>query len=157
VISGMVIRDLDQNEISYENFIKKIVELNKEGYSFHIGSDSQEFYKKISFVTTVCFHHSKKGAGAFYIKERVSRVSMPTLKSRIMSEAYRSLEAAFEVEKYIDSKISVHLDIGADPKKNKTHTFKKELVNLVTSQGYDALIKPNSWASSSVADWFTKT
>ena len=153
----MVIRDLDQQEVSYDNFIKKLIDLNKEGYSFHVGSDSQEFFKKTSFVTTVCFHHRHKGAGAFYVKERVLSSKHPTLKSRIMSEAYRSLDAAFYIQKYIDSKISVHLDIGDNPKRNKTSKFKKELVTLISSQGYDVLIKPYSWASSSVADWFTKT
>jgi len=157
VFNDIVIRDLDQKEISYKRFIDKIISLNNEGYSFHIGSDSQEFFSNISFVTTVCFHHKTKGAGAFYVKEKVCRVKMPTLRSRIMSEAYRSLDAAFEVQDYIDSKISVHLDIGSDPIKNKTSRFKNELITLISSQGYNVLIKPYSWASSSVADWFTKT
>jgi predicted RNase H-related nuclease YkuK (DUF458 family) len=157
MINNLLIRDMDKNIISYKDFVITIGKYNKQNYSFHVGSDSHQFFDKTSMVTSICFHHSLKGAGAFYIKEKVPRDRYPTLKSRITAEAFKSLEVAFLIQKMVSSKISVHLDIGSDIKKNKTSAFKKELTNLVIGQGFAVRIKPYSWASSSVADWFTKT
>ena len=51
----------------------------------------------------------------------------------------------------------MHLDVGEDLRKNKTAKFNKELKILVESQGFGCEIKPNSWASSSIADRYTKS
>ena len=157
MIKERIIRDLEQVVVPYDDFIIQIEKYNKEEYSFHVGSDSQQFYDKISIVTSICYHHKMKGAGAFYIKDKIKKDRLPTLRSRMMAEAYRSLEVAFIVQKLVSSKISVHLDIGSDPLLNKSSAYKNELTNLVIGQGFPVYIKPYSWASSSVADWFTKT
>jgi len=157
MIDNLLIRDIDKNIVSYDEFVKKLIKYNNLGYTFHVGSDSQQFYNTTSMVTSICFHHQTKGAGAFYIKEKVPREIFPTLKARMTAEAFKSIEIAFAVQNIVSSKIHVHLDIGSDPKRNKTSAFKNELTSLVLGQGFYVRIKPYSWASSSVADWFTKT
>jgi predicted RNase H-related nuclease YkuK (DUF458 family) len=47
------------------------------------------------------------------------------------------------------------LDVS-DNAKNKSSVCKTELMYLMKSQGYDVKIKPDSWASSSVADRLSK-
>jgi len=56
-----------------------------------------------------------------------------------------------EIEHLIDNNLEVHLDVG-NTIKSKTSAYEKELQALVRGQGYICAIKPNSWASSSVAD-----
>jgi predicted RNase H-related nuclease YkuK (DUF458 family) len=82
---------------------------------------------------------------------------IPTLRARILYEAYRSIEIAIEMDRQIYGQLVVHLDVGADAIKNKTARFEKELQILVRAQGFGCEIKPNSWASSSIADRFTKS
>ena len=74
----------------------------------------------------------------------------------MLDEAYRSVEVAIELDKVISGQLTVHLDIGDDLIKNKTSKFNRELQMLVKGQGFECAIKPDSWASTSVADKLTK-
>ena len=152
-------KDLDQIPISSEEVANIIIDLYNQGYTIAVGSDPQKFYKKISFVTTICAHHKSKGAVGYYIKYKKRREEYPTLRARISAEAYSSLEMAFWIRDLLPNgaSLEVHLDIGNDPVKCATFKFKKELTSLVKSQGFLCKIKPESWASSGVADWFTKS
>jgi hypothetical protein len=152
------IRGFYGSEISHEVFIEKVKEYSKKGFDVYVGSDSQIIKKKVSFVTCVCLY--KQGTGKseiYYVKVRIPVEHLPTLRARILHEAYKSLEAALEVDPYVEGKLTVHLDIGSNMKKNKTAKFKNELQMLIKSQGFGCEVKPDSWASSSVADRFTKS
>ena len=152
-----LIRDLNQKEVSYEFMIERLKELEGKDFSIHIGGDSQIIGDKISFVTCICAHNKYKGADGFYIKEKIPLAEAPSLRAKISREAYNCTEVAFEMQEHLCSDITIHLDIGDNPKKNKTFFLKNELTNMVTGQGFSVKIKPHSWASSGVADWFTKT
>jgi predicted RNase H-related nuclease YkuK (DUF458 family) len=52
--------------------------------------------------------------------------------------------------------LCVHLDMGTDPEKNATSTVVDGLCGYVIGSGFDCEVKPNSWASSSVADRLSK-
>jgi predicted RNase H-related nuclease YkuK (DUF458 family) len=151
------IRSFSQEEITFDELIKKIEQFNNLEYNFYIGSDSQIIKNKVSIVTCLCAHNRMRGGQIFYVKEKVPLERLKSLRARMLYEAYKSLEAALELEEYIFTKITIHLDIGSNPKKSPTHKFKDELQFLIKSQGYDCEIKPYSWASSSVADRLTKT
>jgi len=152
------IRDMNQNTYSYEDFIEKVKRLNKEGLDVYIGTDSQVLGPKTSIVTCVCLYKPGiKKNSIFYIKEKLDTEKYPTLRSRMLLEAYRSLEVALEMDSLIEGRLTVHLDIGSDEIKNKTARFQKELQILFRSQGFGCEIKPNSWASSCIADRFTKS
>ena len=152
------IRGFYNEEVSYSYFLEKLKEYNNEGFDAYIGTDSQVIKGKVSVVTCVCLYKfGAKKNEIFYIKNRVPVKRLPTLRARMLHEAYKSLEAAIDVDPFIDGKLTVHLDIGTDPKRSPTARFKKELQVLVRSQGFGCEVKPNSWASSSVADMFTKT
>jgi len=158
MLKNNTIRTFNNAIISSNDFIGRVKELNEEGLDIYIGTDSQVIKEKISIVTCVCFY--KKGIKKnqiFYIKKRVPAKRYPTLRSRILFEAYTALEMALEMDPYVNGKLTVHLDIGSDPIKCKTAEFEKELRMLVGSQGFGCEIKPNSWASSSIADKFTKS
>lgn len=153
-----VIRTFDNVEVKYESFMSTLKQLSSQGLDLYIGTDSQVLKDKISIATCICFY--KPGISEnkiFYIKTKLSKERYPTLRSRMLLEAYRSLEAALELDSYTKGRLTVHLDIGADLKRNKTAKFNKELKILVESQGFSCEVKPNSWASSSIADRFTKS
>ena len=152
-----VIRDFNSGTIEYDDFIKQVDALSLEGYDVFIGTDSQAIKTKLSIVTCVCLYKNSTGSQIFYVKKRLPAKNYPTLRSRMLFEAYKSLEAALEVDPYAAGRLTVHLDIGSDFKKCKTAQFQKEFQLLVRSQGFGCEVKPNSWASSAVADRFTKS
>jgi hypothetical protein len=157
MLENAVIRDFHQREYTYDEMIEKIKEYDRAGFNFYIGTDSQVIKRKISIVTAICCH--KEGGGdskIFYVKERIRKKDYPSLRARMLLEAYRSIEAAMEIEPFISNRLSVHLDVG-DTNRSKTSKFHKELEFLVQAQGYDCSIKPDSWAASSVADRMAKS
>jgi predicted RNase H-related nuclease YkuK (DUF458 family) len=150
------IRDFNQKPFTKEEFLKQLKAYDEDGFNVFIGTDSQIIKKKISIVTAVCFHKSGEEVGSssgkiFYMKEKISRKQYPNLRTRMLLEAYRSIELAMELEPLVSTKLEVHLDVG-DTIRSKTSKYERELQALVLSQGYSCEIKPYSWASSAVAD-----
>jgi uncharacterized protein len=157
MLKQSILRTMDKKRVPYDKFVSELQRLDKKGLEVYIGTDSQIIKDKISIVTCVCFY--KRGISEnqiYYMKKIIDKDKCPTLRSRIYLEAYESLEAALEVDPMIRSTLTVHLDIGGDFKKNKTAKFRAELENIFKSQGFGCEIKPDSWASSSIADGFTK-
>ncbi len=125
--------------------------------NLYIGTDSQEFSKDITIVTCIAFHKSDgPKSSIFYFKDKVSRKYCKNLKTRMTMEAFQSVQVALEMSDLYNGDIEVHLDIGSNEKKSKTFLFKNELEQLVMSQGYKCEVKPNSWASSTIADRLSK-
>lgn len=157
MLDKKIIKDFNNSPVSYEDFISIAKNFDSNGYSTFIGTDSQHCKMHVSIVTSICFHNTTIGGSKiFYIKEKKSKSLYPTLRSRMLDEAYRSVEVAIELDKILNGQLTVHLDIGDDVIKNKTSKFNKELQMLVKGQGFDCAIKPDSWASTTVADKLTK-
>lgn len=157
-LSSRSIKKFHGEEIYYNDFIKLVKELESEGLNLYIGTDSQEFYETVTVVTCIALY--KKGiqkSSIFYFRDRIPRKSVPNLKSRMTMEAFQSVQVAIEMGEIYSGEIEVHLDIGYNEKRSKTFLFKNELEQLVQSQGYRCEVKPNSWASSTIADRFTKS
>ena len=178
------IRDFNQRTFSFEEFIRIIQEFDEKGYDFYVGTDSQIVKKKVSIVTCICvipaegfvFGDENAQNKIFYVKDKLKKKdlreqlnidlgdkSYPSIRMRMLLEAYRSIEAAMEVEGYIDNLITVHLDVGDDETKppgsrsSATTAYQKELRFLVEGQGYLCDIKPDAWAASAVADRMAKS
>ena len=158
MLNDELIRDFSGNQYTFEELQNYIKIYNDDGYEIFIGSDSQVIKNKVNIVTALCFvrRNEKNESGkVFYTKTKVNRKEYPTLRSRMLLEAYRSIEAAMQIEEWVSSELTIHLDVG-DTIKSKTSSYHKELQALVKGQGYKCAIKPDSWASSSVADKVSK-
>ena len=155
-----IIRDLSNHIYDKNEFIDLIKSYNQKGYDFFIGTDSQVFSKHVSVVTAICPRRiddfSGQSGRVFYIKERLDRKEIQSLRARMLLEAYRSIETAMDLDPYITTKISIHLDVGSSGR-SKTSMYQQELQYLVTAQGYECKIKPESWAAGGVADRFSKS
>lgn len=157
-LSEKTLRRFRGEEISYNEFIKLAKDLENDGLNLYIGTDSQEFYDTVTVVTCIAFYAPGiPKSSIFYFKDRIPRKSVPNLKSRMTMEAFQSVQVAMEMGEIYSGEIEVHLDIGYSEKRSKTFLFRKELEQLVESQGYRCEIKPNSWASSTIADKLTKS
>ena len=158
MLKDSTIRTFEHDEVSYQDFLRELHQSNKDGLDIYVGSDSQVLKDKISLVTCICFYKTGVPKNSiFYIKKRISKKRYPTLRARMLLEAYSSIEAAMELDPLTKGSLTVHLDVGEDFRRNKTAKFSRELQILVKAQGFGCEIKPNSWASSCVADKYTKS
>jgi len=121
--------------------------------AFFVGTDSQNYTKKSScvFTSVIIAYTMHKGGAAITHTDKVPFIE--SLRQRLLTEAMRSLEVAWFLDGKIpdDNFIGVHLDVNSslDYKSGK---YKNELVGLVACQGFNALVKPDAWAASKVAD-----
>ena len=84
-------------------------------------------------------------------RDRVAKID--SLRQRLLLEAMRSLEVAWYLDGVIADKniIEVHLDVNPNIKWRSSQ-YKEELVGLIVGQGFTAVIKPNAFGASKVAD-----
>ncbi len=132
-----------------------------EFYRLVIGTDSQikriNGHSECDFVTAVVIHRIGRGARYFWHKEKVNRPFV--LRDKIYSETMKSLEIAHELVPDLRAAISpakydleIHIDVGA---LGPTRQMIREVVGMVTGNGFVVKTKPESWAASSVADKYT--
>ena len=138
-----------------------IVEDPDSFYRLVIGTDSQ--VKRIKgtpecdYITAIVVHREGKGARYFWKKEVEEQPK--ALRNKIYNETIKSLDTAQKLVPSIQKAISpsqydfeIHIDVGP---KGPTRDMIKEVVGMVTGNGFKAKTKPESWAASSVADKHT--
>ena len=144
---------------TYQTIIDFINRQPDHEYNLIVGTDSQPGIDKAVFVTAIVIYRVGRGGRFFYHKETTPlKVGM---KQRIFYEVSRSLDVASKLTGYFAEEleindnlgIQIHVDVG---KKGPTNSIIKEVVGMVVGSGYEALIKPNSYAASKVADKYTK-
>lgn len=126
-------------------------------YRFIIGSDSQTFGSRSThFVTVIIVHRLGKGART-YLTGSIKTGHL-SLRQKIYTEAAMSLEVCgwlkeqFQVFNH-QANLEVHLDVGH---KGATKALVKEIVGWVTHSGFRAVIKPDSFGASKVADRYAR-
>ncbi|MCI3927172.1 ribonuclease H-like YkuK family protein [Paenibacillus sp. TRM 82003] len=135
---------------------KYLEEQPKAAHKIVIGTDSQTTHQATTFVTAVVIHRVGKGARFFFRKQRSK--PMFDLRHRIYRETEYSLQLVDLLnEKGMSALLStwpleIHIDIG---QKGETKSLITEIKGWVTSVGYVARIKPDSFGASAVADRFT--
>ena len=141
--------------------IEEIIDLlvQSDHTEIHIGSDSHKrkgHPGEWLFANVICLYTPGKSGTYFYRKVIVKRNYKDDLHSRIMEEATQSIDLATYVQKEIKTKkIYVHSDTNTDMR-FPTSKFTKSIKNWVKSCGFGFLCKPDSWASSGVADRHAK-
>mgnify|MGYP001360486572 CR=1 FL=1 len=92
-------------------------------------------------------------------RENVDKNHFNNLASRITEEARRSIEIAeylLSFEKINTHNIEIHLDVSPMHLNNGTSKFSDMLKGYVKGFGVDYRLKPDAWASQTVADKHSK-
>jgi len=145
---------IEQND----DFIKReILEYNKNGGTIYVGSDSMMNCTTCSFAAVIAFHNrSKKIAKYYYKKLKKQEVKYKDVKLKILEEVSIAISTAQFVLKICpNANIELHIDISTE-KTNLTSKFYSLVKGWVDGVGFKLKVKPDSWASSSIADWHTK-
>ncbi len=151
------------------NKIKAFLEEDsKAEYSLVIGTDSHEKTneyrpkngtKEINLVTAVLIH--RKGFGGKYFWRRLFLGNVHSLREKIYAETMTSLNFAtifvplFKKQLNGSSpnyNLEIHVDVGEH---GDTREMIKEVVGMVTGNGFVAKTKPDAYAASYVADKHT--
>lgn len=154
-----------KGELSTSQMIKEVasfVEKNpSDFYRLVIGTDSQakriNGKSEIDYVTALIVHRIGKGARYFWKKKRV--IKKVVLREKIYTETLMSLEFAEKIVPKLRKVVSpakydfeIHIDVGP---MGPTREMIKEVVGMVSGNGFKAKTKPESWGASSVADKYT--
>lgn len=128
-------------------------------YTLVIGTDSKNGSGWSSdFVTAVVIH--RKGFGGRYFWLRRSLRNITTIRDRIYQETLLSLEVAKRLIPSLQValggnggyNLEIHIDVGEH---GETREMIREVVGIVTGNGYIAKTKPESYGASTVADKHT--
>jgi len=147
--------------------IKTFLGENPEAsYSLVIGTDSHERNgnkaqntKDINLVTAILVH--RKGFGGKYFWRRKELSNIHSLREKIYAETMMSLNFASTFVPLLKKKLNgkspnydleIHIDVGEH---GDTRDMIKEVVGMVTGNGFVAKTKPQAYGASYVADKHT--
>jgi len=143
-----------------EEISKYINEDSQSKYRLIVGTDSNA-NGKIDFVTAIIVRRVGKGGRYFWKKTNGDKI-YHTLRDRIYQEVTLSLQCAQDLlgqlENFVETSndlnydFQIHIDVGQN---GPTREMIKEVVGMVRGNGFQAKIKPESYAASSVADKYT--
>ena len=139
--------------------VENIVLSHSLNNQIFIGSDSFLTKKRTCFVTAVCLLTKNKGGKYFLYKEYLKTNQFTILSTRITEEVRRSIELAeyfMNIGDILPQDIELHLDVSPFGTKNGTSKFSDMLKGYVQGYGFGCKLKPNAWASQTVADKHSK-
>jgi predicted RNase H-related nuclease YkuK (DUF458 family) len=119
--------------------------------TLHIGTDSLQRGRLTQFVTVLAILNPGTGGRAAYKREVRPRIE--SLRERLLREVWLSIELGLELVPVIPKQAELQIHIDANPvPKHRSSRYVQELVGMAVSQGFRAVIKPDSWAASHTAD-----
>lgn len=145
--------------IDFFDIVNLLQKHTLSGAKIFIGSDSFVQNKKICFTSAICLHGSDLGSRYFFFREHVKKNQFLTLAPRITEEVRRSIEIACTLVddfQFNTNKIELHMDVSPTHAGEATSKLSDMLKGYVRGFGIGCKIKPNAWASQSIADRHSK-
>jgi hypothetical protein len=151
---------MDLAEIAKDVF-SYINEQSKNRYKIIVGTDSAGVSRP-DFITAIIVYRVGRGGRYFWRKTPAER-PYPDIKTRVFHEVTLSLSTSQELLGAIQDLVErggkikydfqIHIDVG---EQGQTREMIKEVVGMVKGNGFEAKIKPESYAASSVADKYAR-
>lgn len=139
----------DSQKISKKSAKKK----NKKS-----GIEGKEYEKFSRYVTAVIVYQKDKNKIFYEVsKERDidPKPGKPFL--RMMQETYKIADITIQLmDVLVDRDFEVHLDINAKPEHGSNCALSSAVGYVWGTVGIEPVVKPDSWAASTVADWIVK-
>ena len=144
----------DSEPTSFEHIVDVLK--GNDLYEIHVGCDSHKRGQTYVFAVVIAGYVQRRGGTFYFHRKRSQSSALSSIPFRLMKEAEIALEIAHSLQQQFPlRKINVHLDLNPD-KKFLSSKVLTSAVSWVNSFGYNAIVKPNSWASSGLADAFAK-
>ena len=150
-------KNFDGEKIELYTELQKVIEDNKnDNFKVYVGTDSQQKKDHILYVTAIVFYRTGLGGLIFYLKEKEKKVDM---RSRLWNETYKAVALALELNNFLKDfgmKVDeVHADLNAS-KTYKSNSVVQASLGYICGMGFKGCIKPFAFASSKIANKFTK-
>ncbi len=147
-----------------EELFNYILEKPEKSYEIIVGCDSSSSQEPNFPLAVVILRH--KEGGRFFLKRIAYKGrKFYSWKTRILEEVFLSCQMALYLRENFEKKINesgrndldyqlryIHADVG---EKGKTRDMIREVIGLIRGNGFEAKIKPESFAASNVADRFS--
>ena len=149
----------DHKSIDFYDLLNLSREYVRRGARIFIGSDSFINKENICFASALCLHGGKDGGRYFFFKDFVPKAQYSQLVARITEETRRSVEIAsmlMDEYSFDPNTIELHLDVSPFSANNATSKYSDMLKGYVQGYGLSCRLKPNAWASQSIADKHSK-
>ena len=143
-------------EAMFHQLVEFIEEDTDHRYNLIVGTDSM-LSDDTTFVTAVVIHRVGRGGRYFYKKLTYRKID--SIKERMLHEALLSMETAHQLKEvlsqngYAKLPVTIHLDVGEN---GLTREVIREVVGMVTGSGYAAVVKPDAYGATKVADRHSK-
>ena len=138
------------------NEVLQFIKNNHDKFEIHVGCDSHFIRDKCVFAIVIALYEPGRGGTYFFARSRVSRSDFLNMKLRLLKEVELSIATADKLIGLQNREdMFVHLDINPDTRFKSSQVF-TSATSWVKSQGYNCVVKPDSWASSWLADAYAK-
>ena len=128
------------------------------GGRIFIGCDSNVIGTCCTYATAIVLYNESERRGGRYFFNR-TRTQIPlrsSLRVRLMAEADMSIMLGLELqEEFPEARIEIHLDVS-QRKENLSNGVADQVAGYAKAAGFECKLKPESWASSCVADEHTR-
>ena len=148
-------------ELSLDEVVRAISEFVKfkpaRKYKIIVGTDSAA-RSEVNFITAITIW--RIGNGGIHFWTRSGKTVCHDLRERIYKETIHSITLAQELRGRLKDALGdeffwddqIHIDVGEN---GPTREFIDTVVGMVKGYGFDAVIKPNAFGASTVADRHT--
>lgn len=157
--SKMEWKSASGDDVDLESIVRICSRFVNKGAKLFIGTDSFAASHKITFATVICVYGRGISSKYFFARDYIPKNYFRTLPTRITEEVRRTVELAeFLRESYhIDpDRMELHLDISPFQAKKGTSKYADMLKGYVAGAGFQCKVKPDAWASQTIADKHSK-
>jgi hypothetical protein len=161
--------DYKATEEDVHKFLLK-TRFSSEKQQIVIGTDSHTEGRNFRFVTILCLYTIGKGGDFFRLITYEPKTNFKqganteigknkrhhNHKLRMFNEVAKSIELADSIKNKFNINPIIHIDASPPGSKHFTAAFSSELTGYTEASGYEAVLKPGSWAASCCADRFSK-
>ena len=144
--------------VSSEEITKIIQDHVMSGGRIFIGCDSNVVGTCCTYATAIVLYNEneRRGGRYFFNRNRTQIALRSSLRARLMAEADVSIMLGLELqEEFPESRIEIHLDVS-QRKENLSSGVADQVAGYAKAAGFECKLKPESWASSCVADEHTR-
>jgi len=134
--------------------------LDKVNMEVGIGTDSQIIGRNFRFVTVVCVYKQGQGGFYFYSPESLPRDKYSNVKNqklRMFDEVAKSIDLGMKLQEATGVTPVIHIDASPASTGEFTSGFSEQLKGYAQAMGFKALIKPESYVASGIADSHSKS
>jgi len=145
--------------VSFTDILEVVKLHTKKSGRIFIGTDSILDKDDCVFAKAICLHGADDQSGGTYFinRKKEKSKSFKILATRMLAEVQKTVDIALKVSEHCpDASIELHLDISASIEKGETGKYADMLTGYARSAGFPFKVKPDSWASSAVADRHSK-